>query len=280
MSVPYQISSAPQVYTAHVGASLLSEVAYSICVLFPRALVTAGFHEKGHTLMVRCSENDASRPEWDASFFEHAFINDPLLVGPQPVKAVFMAPEAFLLTPEAFYVPEKAEEWLGHLFFREHDFTTGHHFLSTIAAHITYFLPQKLDGLVRRYFSEAALLPVVTSHFCNSLPAGHQLQCTIAPANALASIRSNGQLLWCQEFAYTNAEDIAYHLKTALQQYGLKEEGMRMDCCTAGISANATAEELCAYFPGMSRHHESIITHDSQWGSTLYFLLQVRTCVS
>lgn len=280
MSVPNQIASAPQVYTAHVGASLLSEVAYSICVLFPRALVTAGFHEKGHTLMVRCSEYDTSHPEWDTHFFEHEFINDPLLVGPQPVKAVFAAPDAFLLTPNAFYTPEKAEEWLGRIFYREHDFGTGHHFLRTADAHISYFLPQKLLQTVHRYFSEATLLPVAATHFCNPLPSGHQLQCTIAPANALASIRSNGQLLWCQAFAYTNAEDIAYHLKTALLQYGLKEEGMRMDCCTASVSVNTTAEELCTYFPGMSRHHESIITHNSQWGSTLYFLLQLRTCVS
>lgn len=275
-----QIASGHQVYSAHTGTSLLSEVAYSICVLFPRALVTAGFHEKGHALMVRCSEYDASGHEWNASFFEHEFINDPLLGGPQPVKAVFTAPEAFLLTPDVLFDPARAEEWLQKIFFREHDLTIEHHAISAAQAHTSYYLPLKVRELIRQYFREASLLPVAATHFCNLSTSGNQLQCTIAPGNALATLHHKGQLLWCQEFAWANVEDIAYQLKTALQQHRVAEGTTQMDCCTAGTSVNAVAEALCAYFPGMSRHHDSIITHDSQWSSTLYFLLQLRSCVS
>ena len=103
------------------------------------------------------------------------------------------------------------------------------------------------------------------------------LQCCITKTQAYATLYKNRQLCWQQVFDYANAEDIAYKLKLALQEHGLTDEELQLDCTITDNALTGLVAQLSAYFPAFEDGNTKV-EDGKGWTGIIYLLQQLHTC--
>lgn len=267
-----------QAYNLNNGDGLLSLVTRVICVIMPRALAMAGFNERGELLTIRYIDYKPSLPPWILDFFEHQFINEPLLAAPHKITATYIAGEKSMIVPDVLYNSEAAEKWMRQLQFVEgNEIITPHH-LADDKAQYLYAWPAAMKSLISRYFAKAQELPFAAYQFYKPAKGEHNMLCTITPEFAYATLYNNKALLWHQAFEYQNAEDIAFKLQLLCKQNDIKDAKVNLQCTAVVKSLNNTVQALSQYFPQMKDGTGSVTANDASWTSAIYLFQQLYAC--
>jgi hypothetical protein len=263
-------------YNVHDGDTLMAQVAKVICVLMPRALLIAGFSEHGDLLMIRYGEYSRALPAWVLDFYEHRFMDEPLLQNPERVIATFIASEKYLIVPEELYDENAAVKWLRQMFFVEGNEVLSSHHLKEDQARYLYAWPGTIKSLIGRYFTTARTLPFASYQFYKPYKNESALQCCITPEHVYATLYKGRQLHWHQVFPYEKGEDIAYHIKLLCKQQKLNPDGVDMYHSTAYKGLNNMLQDMAQYFPNIRDVDTS--SAGKQWAHTVSLLQQLYAC--
>jgi len=265
-------------YNVHDGDTLMSQVAKVICILLPRGLTVAGFSEHGDLLMIRYGDYNRTLPTWILDFYEHRFIDEPLLSRPENVIATFVASDKYMIIPEAVYDENEAIKWLNKMFFVEGNEVLAVHRLSEDKAKYMYAYPGVMKSLVNRYFTNSKLLPLSTYQFYKPYKADTSLQCTITQEHVFATLYRNRLLHWHQVFSYNTGEDIAYQLKLMCKQLRINADAIDMQCTVAYRGLNPILNDVIQYFPNIRENDVNATANNRQWAGTISLLQQLYAC--
>lgn len=265
-------------YNVHEGETLISQVEKVICVVLPRGLISAGFSEQGDLLMIRYGEYNHTLPIWILDFYEHRFIDEPLLSEPEKIIATFVASDKFLVVPEALYDENAAIKWFNRLFFVEGNEILSVHKLHEDRAHYMYAWPGTMKSLIGRYFSNARALPLPIYQFYKPYRPDSTLQCCITSTSAFVTLYKNRELYWHHVFPYETGEDIAYHIRLFCKQHRINADTLDMKCTVTYRGLNTILNETAQYFPSIKDGESSVVAGDSQWLPTISLLQQLYAC--
>jgi hypothetical protein len=264
-------------YNVHEGETLMSQVSRVICVLLPRGLIVAGFSNHGDLLMIRYGDYSRTLPTWILDFYEHRFLDEPLLSNPENVVATFVASDKYMVIPDALYEEGAAEKWLRKIFFVEANEIVSVHRLHEDKARYTYAYPSTLRSLVGRYFTNSKLFPLSAYQFYKPYKTEHSLQCCITAEHVFASLYHNRQLQWHQVFDYEKGEDIAYQLKLLCKQNKINSDDLDMQATVTYRGLNPVLNEMSQYFPNIKESEVNVVAN-RQWASAIGLLQQLYAC--
>jgi len=267
-----------QAYNVHSGDTLLNQVDRTICILLPRALIIGGFNDLGNLLMIRYCDYKKTLPAWILDFFEHQFINEPLLSDITKVTAAFVASDKYIIVPEILYNDTTAENWLKKIDFIEGNEVIGSHHLREDSANYVYAWPAAIKNLLARYFIKAPVQPFASYQFHKPDRSEYLLQCCITNEQVYATLYNNRALHWHQVFNYQATEDIAYHIKLLCKQYNIEDDYLNIQCTTTGKEQLNVIRELKHYFPNIKDGAGHVNTNDASWISTIHLLQQLYAC--
>ncbi len=274
-------STTQYTYIVHPGLNLKTQVDHVVIALLPRGMLIAGFNAPGDILAAAYTAYNKAMPQWIYDFFEHRFTEEPLLSVPAKVKAIFVASEKYLLVPHELFDEQEASSWLKELFFVESNDTTDIYTLDSGEAHYVYAFPSGVRSLANRYFPQAAILPLSAYQFFKPFKSDIAIQCCITSETAVATLYNNKAILWHQTFGYDTAEDIAYQLRLALNQYRLDHEQASLTTFVVSKDQNKVLAELSQYFPQLQYRSNAINREDVQeWTPTISLIQQLFSCVS
>lgn len=265
-------------YNVHEGDTLINQVAKVICVLLPRGLITAGFSEQGDLLMIRYGEYNHTLPVWILDFYEHQFIDEPLLSNPEQVIATFVGSEKYLVVPDALYDEGAAVKWFNQLFFVEGNEILSVHRLHEDKANYMYAWPGTMKSLIGRYFNNSRALPLATYQFYKPYRTDSAIQCCITSTHVFATLYKNRTLHWHQAFPYETGEDIAYHIRLLCKQHRINPDTLDLKCTVTFRGLNTILNETAQYFPGIKDGDASVVAGDSQWTPAVSLLQQLYAC--
>lgn len=266
------------VYNVHEGETLISQVEKVICILLPRGLIVGGFSDHGDLLMVRYGDYNRSLPVWILDFFEHRFIDEPLLSGPDKVVATFIASDKYLVVPETLYEEASAVKWINELFFIEANEVLSVHRLHDDKARYMYAWPATIKNLVGRYFPSSKIMPLSTFQFYKPYKADSLLQCCITPEQAYATLYKNRELQWHQVFNYESGEDIAYQIHQLCKQQQISIDSLELKCTVAYRGLNFVLNDMAQYFPNIKDGDVNVVSSNGQWAPTINLLQQLFAC--
>jgi hypothetical protein len=265
-------------YVAHKGNDLISQVHRVICIVTPDGFVSAGFHPSGEILIVNSCTLEASH--WNAAFIEFEILNDPLLAAPELIKGIFVAATKNIIIPNALYTDESnAKQWLSSTFHCEVDEKISVQALDKCNAYISFSYPQVIQDIFNKYTSDITIKPLNLIHFKNSVSVENLLQCTITDSYAIGTLHLKKLLHWHQTFEFENAEDIAYKLAAACQQFGIDIQEFQISCTTTSIEQYVILKKLQHYIPSL--HHKKTGIADiisPEWSSTIHLFQQLYSC--
>jgi len=267
-----------QVYNVHSGDALLGQVVKVVCILLPRGLAVGGFSDRGDLLMIRYNDYKKNLPTWILDFYEHQFLNEPLLAAPHKVIATFVASDKSLLVPKAIYGEATAEKWMKKIHFVEGNEVISVYNLREDKANYLYAWPAAIKSLMTRYFTNSKILPLAAYQFHRPYKADCSLQCSITSDQVYATLYNHKKLYWHQVFNYQNAEEVAYHFKLLCRQHNIQQENMTFQCTVTNRGLVNIVTELSQYFPGLKDGSGNIGTTDSTWTPTIYLLQQLYAC--
>jgi hypothetical protein len=267
-----------QAYNLHNGDSLLSQVTRVVCVIMPRALAIAGFSDRGELLTIRYNDYKQNLPPWILDFFEHQFINEPLLSAPHKITAAYIAGDKSMIVPDVLYNSESAEKWMRQLQFVEgNEIITPYH-LADDKAQYLYAWPAAMKSLISRYFAKAQELPFAAYQFYKPVKGEYNMLCSITPEFAYATLYHNRALLWHQAFEYQNAEDIAFKLQLLCQQNDIEYSKVDVQGTGVAKSLNNTVQAISQYFPQLKDGSGTVTTNDAAWTNAIYLFQQLYAC--
>jgi hypothetical protein len=271
-------TSSRQAYNLHNSDSLLGQVTRVICVIMPRALAVAGFNERGELLTIRHNDYKKTLPPWILDFFEHQFINEPLLAAPHKITAAYIAGDKSMLVPDVLYNSEAAEKWMKQLQFVEgNELITPYH-LQDDKAQYLYAWPSAMKSLLARYFAKGREFPFAAYQFYKPAKIEYAALCTLTPELVYATLYHNGNLQWHQAFEYQNAEDIAYKLRLLCQQQDIDPSKINLQCTVIAKSLNGIMVGLSQYFPQLKDGSGNVMANDPAWISSIHLFQQLYAC--
>jgi hypothetical protein len=231
-------------YKAENRDALIQKVAKVLLLLNPAAISVYGFDETGELIL---TDKKAAKENWSATFFEHHFLNDPLLATARKVAGVFFATEKSMIVPGELYMETEAEKWFRSIHFIAHDEAISIYHLKNHEGNYIYALPAAIKKLAVRYFEKAAMIPLAGYQFAKMTKAGNVLDVCITDDHAHATLHKDHNLLWHQVFFYGATEDIVYQLKTAIRHYNIDESALFIQYTTTG-NATETIAGVQQYF--------------------------------
>lgn len=267
-----------QVYNIHDGDTLLSQAEKVICVLMPRGLVAGGFSQHGELLMLRYNEYKKDLPTWILDFFEHQFIDEPLLANPDKMTALYIATEKSMIVPNALYDEQAAEEWMKKIFFIESNELIASFDIKNEEAQYIYSWSAAVQSLVTRYYPGSQVYPLSRYQFYKPLQSELSLQCCITYNQVYATFYKQQKLQWHQIFYYETAEDIAYQLKLLCQQNDIDEDQLSVQCLAVNQNLTYITTALSQYFTVFT---DGVLKNErgTSWNSTILLLQQLYACV-
>lgn len=264
-------------YDAYQDENLISQVARVVCTLLPKGLLVAGYNEHGDLQMVRYGDYSNAVAPWMLDFYEHRFLGEPLLQQPEKVIAFFICSDKYLLVPEELYEEHAAARWLRQIFFIEGNEMISAYPLEDDQVRYLYAWPAAVKSLIGRYFPDAKILPFAAYQFYKPYRTGHHLQCAITPESVYATLYHNRALQWHQVFAFTNGEDIAYHIHLLFKQWKVKAADADLNYSGIYRGMNPVLNEMSQYFESM-HDVEAAISSGHQWVHTIKLLQQLYSC--
>lgn len=265
-------------YNVHEGDTLMNQVAKVICVLLHRGLMVAGFSEHGDLLMIRYGDYSRTLPTWILDFYEHRFIDEPLLQRPENVIATFVASEKYMVIPEPLYDEAEAVKWLNKTYFVEGNEVLSVHRLHEDKAKYMYAYPGTMKSLVGRYFINSKLLPLATYQFYKPYKSESALQCALTQEHVYATLYKNRLLHWHQVFEYESGEDIAYRLKLMCKQLRVDADSLDIQFTVAYRGLNPVLHDVSQYFPNIREAEAGAAANSRQWAGAVSLLQQLYAC--
>ncbi len=266
-----------QVYNLHEDESLSSQVAQVICILLQRGMLTAGFTADKELLMLHYSGYNNHKPVWELDFFEHIFLQEPLLAAKEKVKGVFVLSDKNLVIPNDLYDENEAGNWLGHVHFIEPNDVILSYSLDDDNAQYLFAVPLSITELVKINFKKAALLPFPVYCFKNTNKQGLYLQCCITGEQLCATLHNYSQLLWHRIFEYSSAEDIAFSINQLCIENHISSSDVSFNCNATSAAEYDTLNELSQYFPTIK--NGSGATIHTRWDGAICLAQQLLACV-
>ncbi len=267
-----------QIYKVHTGNDLINSVARINIILMPRAICIAGFSDRGDLLMVKYNDYKRDLPPWIIDFYEHQFLNEEMLGAPHKVTSVFVAGEKNLVVPEVLHKQQEADKWLRQIHFVEANEVVNQHHLREDKAFYIYAWPSAMKSLINRYFTKAKTLPFATYQFYKPFKAECALQCSLTNGVVYATLYKDRELTWHQAFDFSTAEDVAYQVKHAANQFDIDTSNMVFQCTTVCKSLATNITTLLQFFPGLKDGTGNVVSNDRSWVSTIYLLQQLYAC--
>lgn len=266
------------VYNLHEGDGLINQVSKVICVILPRGLITAGFTHQGDLLMIRYGDYDKNLPVWILDFFEHRFVDEPLLHKPENVIATYVVTDKYMLVPNALFHKNTAEQWMKSIFFVEDNEQIADHAFREAGMHYLYSLPTPIKGLASRSFPKSKFLPLAAYQLHQQYKPEHGILCCITSQQVQASMYQQGQLQWHQVFSYETVEDIAYHLHLLCKEHKLDASTIDIECFLAYNGLHYILNNLIPYFPNIRQMDSGVMTSNAQWASSVSLYQRLYTC--
>lgn len=268
------------VYNVHEGSSLQHQIERVVCVLMPRGFAFAGFSSHGDLLTMRYGDYDAELPPWILDFYEHHFIDEPMLTDPLNVVATFIASDKYLIAPDYVYNEIETAEWLKKLFFVEANEEILVHPLRDDKAKYLYTIPTTVKNLIGRYFTGSKILPLTAYQFYKPYKADTHIQAVITPEQVFATMYKNRELQWHQAFPYEVGEDIAYHLHLLCKEKKINVEQMELKCTVAYRGLNPVMNDMAQYFPNIKDGDANVVSSNEQWTPSINLMQHLLSCVS
>jgi hypothetical protein len=265
-------------YNVHEGDTLITQVSRVVVILLPRGMAVCGYSEQGDLLMIRYGDYDKSLPVWILDFYEHRFIDEPLLAKPEMVVATFIASDKYMVIPETMYDEGAAVKWLHKLFFIESNEVLTAHRLHEDKAKYMFAWPGTMKSLIGRYFTNSKVLPLASYQFYKPYKADSAVQCCITSEQVYATLYKNRTLHWHQVFNYENAEDIAYQLRLLCRQQKVNPDNLDLQCSVTFPGLNPILNELGQFFPNMKGMDSTAGAMSSQWSPSINLLQQLYAC--
>lgn len=266
------------VYNLHEGDTLMNQVAKVICILLPRGLIVGGFSEQGDLLMIRYGDYNQTLPAWILDFYEHRFLDEPLLSNPGTVVSSFIAGHKNLVIPKDLFDKTEALNWLKHIYFIEvNEIVNSYQFPEEDAFYL-YAYPATVKSLINRYFVNSKILPFASCQFFKPYKSEVSLECALTPEYAFATLYKNRLLQWHQAFPYENGEDIAYHIKQLCRQREINPEDISVQTKVAYRGLNPVLNSLSQYFPDFRNAEENGQRKNTEWAATINLLQQLYAC--
>lgn len=265
-----------QIYPADITEDVLNRVAGINIILMPRAICVAGFDADRKLIATKYHDYQQDLNNWIIDFYEHRFLNDELLKAADKVTAVFVASDRNMPVPAELYTQQDAEQWMRSIHFVEEDEVINDYQLTDSGIHYLYAWPQAMGRLIKRYFADAAILPLATYQLNDDEDAAY---CCLTNGMAYATLYKDSKLQWHQAFKYANAEDIAYQLMHAHKKFDTEPKSMNLQCTTVCELLSGVVNELQAYFPNLKDGTAKVQTDNQNMVSTIFLLQQLYACV-
>jgi len=267
-------------YNVHEGDNLQAQVARIIGIILPRGFLAAGFSDRGDLLMIRYSDYKKDLPEWVPDFFDHRFAEEPLLMRPDQVMALYILPDKFLLVPDQMYDEASASAWIRKIFFIEESEYLEYYNIQEEKARYVYAWPAALKGLVNRYFAHARLLPLPTYQFTQVYKSVTSLQCCVTEDHVSATFHLDRKLQWHQIFPYGNAEEIVYRLKQACEAHGVVSDDIDIFYTLTHSGLNGLIDKISQYLPNIRPTEAGVMITNPDWAATISLFQRLYTCAS
>jgi hypothetical protein len=228
--------------------------------------------------MIRYNDYKKSLPPYLLDFFEHQFINEPLLAAPHKITAAYIAGDKSMLIPDVLYNSEASEKWMRQLQFVEGNEIISPYHLADDKAQYLYAWPAAMKSLLSRYFAKGKEFPFASYQFYKPAKAAHNMLCALTPEFAYATLYHNGILQWHQAFEYQNAEDVAFKIQLLCQQNEIKADKIALHCMGICKSLNNTVQALSQYFPQLKDGSAGSSANDASWASSISLFQQLYAC--
>ncbi|RYE23483.1 MAG: DUF3822 family protein [Sphingobacteriales bacterium] len=278
MSEILKTTANKQQYASPDAGNLMASVKKVVVTICPRSLLVSGYGDSGEVLAMRYADYNNVPTDWIIDFFEHQFLNEPLLNDPNRVTAAFIGSEKAMVIPAALHNAETAEQWLSKVQFVENDDVVTSQPLGNDKAQYVFAWPLMIKDLLKRYFPKAKAYPLAQYQFSKNNSKTATVDCCITAQEAFITVHSaKGTLLWHEVSKYGLAEDIAYRVQSICTQQHL------VDYTVRGTSLNS---ELVIVLHKMSPYFERLQVGDSQsylnssgWDACSYLSKQLYQCV-
>jgi hypothetical protein len=262
-------------FQAHDEDTLVSEVASVRCILLPGSLTVAGYNSEGLVLMVR--HTDAPGGEWEPHFFEHQFLNEPLLALPQQTRALFIGSPYQLIVPDALYDAAESGRWLRSLYHLHPEDSV----LASVAkgeeAHYLISLPVKMQALLHKYFPEADVLPLAAYQLMKPATDTPLLRCLIGSREVMATLYNKGKLTWHQVFTYDEVTDIAWKFASLCREYHIALMDLQLEATALCDGCYDQILELETFLPKIQWSGNDL-GGQVYWSPVISLLQQLYTC--
>ena len=268
-----------QQYVAPDTTNLMASVKKVAITICPRSLMITGYGDGGNVLAVRYSDYNNVHSDWIIDFFEHQFLNEPLLSDPNKIIAAFIGTEKNIVVPAALYNTETAQQWLAATHYIENDDVVTTHPLGSNKAHYIYAWPLMIKDLLKRYFPKAKAYPLAAYQFTKNNSTNATIHCCISSQEAFITILApGGSLLWHEVVKYGLAEDIAYRIHAGCKQHNISNYTVR--CTALSPELVFILHKLSPYFEQMLVGESQSYLNASGWDSSLFLSKQIYQCVS
>lgn len=267
-----------QQYASPDTGNLMAGVKKVLITICPHSLAVSGIGDNGAILAVRYSDYNNISTDWIIDFFEHQFLNEPLLNDANKVIAAFIGTEKNIVVPSSLYNAEAAEEWLNKVHLVENDDIVTSYPLGNDKAQYVYAWPLMIKDLLKRYFPKAKTYPLAAYQF--SKPQGNNaiVDCCISTQEAFITIRNErGQLVWHEVSRYGLAEDIAYRILAACKQHNITNYIIRSTTLSSELVI--VLHRLSQYFEKMQVGDKQSYMNASGWDAPIYLSKQLYQCV-
>jgi hypothetical protein len=238
-----------QVYNVREDDNLSSHIATVICVLVQRGIMIAGFSITKELLTIHYTGYNKDKPVWSLDFFEHIFIQEPLLAVREKVKGVFILSDKNLIVPDALY--DEANYLLA--------------------------APKNITELIKINFRKAEIQPLAMCHFLDLQQQSLYLQLCVSSEQVCATLHNYSQLLWHKVFSYTSAEDIAFEVKHFCIESNISPSKVTLLCNSLSAAEHDLLNELSQYFASIKSGSGQVIT--GQWDCAISLAHQLLVCV-
>lgn len=266
-----------QVYNFQEDETIPSRVATVICVLVQRGILVAGFGIVKDLLTLHYTGYNKNKPVWELSFFEHLFVQEPLLAVREKVKGVFICSNKNLIVPDALYDEKEAKNWLKHIHFIEQKDVIESYKLQDDNASYLLATPMSITELIKINFKKVVTMPLACYQFTSGSNQSLYLQCCVTPEQVCATLHNYSQLLWHKVFDYTCAEDIAFEIRQLCMENNISPSKISLRCNAVSAAEYNVINELSQYFPGLRAGNGRSITN--RWDAAIYLAQQLFACV-
>ena len=243
----------------------------AVCLLLaPHAIVSVATNAAGAVVASQHYQQRAGAPEWEPSFLENVWKQDPLLRAGKGKGTVFIADPRQLLIPDELYAEAEVPLWFSACYLHSPE----EPLLPARVPGVTYRLigplPEACHAFLKGLGTSLKTLPLGASLLRTPPTTGALAQLTVLGGTAFGVLYAAGGLKEGFACTDTNGAELAYNLKRLCKKHGLPESSLLLRCNALTDADRELTSDLRSYFP------ESASTGDDD--SVLSSLMRICAC--